>query len=68
MVLTCTSIQYPIKITSTLIIWTTNCLILTMDAELMGGNRRTIEGHNSLCLWDFPKENLILMHYMINAW
>ena len=34
----------------------------------MGIQRRTREGYESLCLRAFPKENIILKHYMIIAW
>ena len=34
----------------------------------MGGHRFTREGHESLCLKAFPKENLILAHYVLNTW
>ena len=59
---------YPINITSIVGIWKTDCLIPPVNAELMGRNRRKKEGHYSLCLRDFPKENLILTHYMLSAW
>ena len=39
-----------------------------MDAELMGRHRRTGEGHDSLCIRAFPKENLVLTQYMISTW
>ena len=55
MVLTWPAIQYPINIAFILGIWTTNFVITPMEAELMGGH-------------SFPKENLILTLYMINAW
>ena len=67
MVLTYPTIHYPIKILSILGIWTTNFLISPTDAELMGGHILTREGHESLCLRSFPKNNLILMHYMLSA-
>ena len=66
-VLTWPAIQYPIKVSSILGIWTTNCLIPPTDAELMGGNRCTREGYEPLCLRAFPKENLILAHYMLST-
>ena len=68
MVLTWPTIRYPIKITSILGIWTTDCLIPPTDAKLMGRNRRAREVNNSLCLGAFPKKNLILTHYMLSAW
>ena len=67
MVLTWPAINYPTNIKSILGIWITNYLILTTDMEMMGWNRCTREGHDSLCLRDFPKENLTLTHYMIIA-
>ena len=68
MVLTWPATQYPINIVSILGIWTTNCLIPPTDAEMMGGNRRTREGDDSLCLRAFPKENPILAYYILGAW
>ena len=40
MVLTCPSIQYPVKITSILGIWATKCIIMKMDVEMMDENFR----------------------------
>ena len=68
MILTWIAIQYPIKISSILGIWTTNCLIPPTDAEMIGGHRQTRDEDNSLCLKTFSKENLIFTHYMISAW
>ena len=34
----------------------------------MGRHRCTRQVHNSLCLRAFPKDNLILKHYMFSAW
>ena len=31
-------------------------------------HRITREGHESICIRDSPKENLILMHYMLSVW
>ena len=31
-------------------------------------NRNKREGYDSLCLRAFPKDNLILTHYMLRAW
>ena len=39
-----------------------------MYAELVGGNMRMREVHDSLCLRAFPKDNIILTHYMLSAW
>ena len=39
-----------------------------MYAKLMGVHICKIEGYDSLCLRAFPKENLIIMHYMLIAW
>ena len=39
-----------------------------MDVELMGGHRRTREVDDSLCLRAFPRDNIILTHYMLSAW
>ena len=68
MVLTYPAIQYPIKVESILGIWKINCLIPPTDAELMARHGRTSEGHESICIRAFPKENLILTHYMFSAW
>ena len=35
---------------------------------MMVRHRRTMEGHEYLCIRYFPKENIILTHYMIRAW
>ena len=63
-----TTIHYPIKNTSILGICTTNYLIPPIYTELMGGHIHMRKGDNYLCLRDFPKDNLILKHYMISAW
>ena len=34
----------------------------------MSGHRRMREGHEFLYLRDYPKENIVLSHYMISAW
>ena len=34
----------------------------------MGRHRHTREGHESLCIRAFPKENIILTPYIIIAW
>ena len=68
MVLTWPAIQYPINITSILGIWKTNFLITPTDTELMGVQRRTRGGNGSLCLSFFPKDNLIIAHYIISTW
>ena len=34
----------------------------------MGGYRRTREGDESLCIREFPRNNLILTHYMLITW
>ena len=68
MVLTWTTIQYPINITYILKFFTIKCLIPPTDAELMGRHRPTREKHTSLLIGDFPKENIILVHYMLSAW
>ena len=68
MVLIWTSIKYPINISSILGIWTINCLIPPMDAELMDGHIRTRDVYDLLYLMDFHKENLTLTHYMLGAW
>ena len=34
----------------------------------MGRHRRTREENESLCIRTFPKENIILKHYMIRTW
>ena len=39
-----------------------------MDTELMVRHRRTRERHESICIRAFPKENLILTHYMLSTW
>ena len=68
MLLTWPATQYPIKVAYILGIWKINCLIPPTDTENMGRHRRTREGHDSLCIRAFPKENLILTHDMIIAW
>ena len=68
MILTWTTIQNSINISSILGIWTTNFLIPPTEAELMGGHIRMREGHEYLCLSAFPKENNTLTHYTISAW
>ena len=68
MVLTLPAIQYPIKVASILGIWTIKCLIPLTDVELMGRHRRMREGHDYPFIRSFPKENLILTHYMLSAW
>ena len=55
MVLTWPTIQYLIKIASILGIWTTNCLILPTDVELMGGHRLMREGDDYLFHRAYPK-------------
>ena len=50
MVLTWPATYYPIKIKSIIGIWNINRLIPPTDAEIMGGNRRTREGYEYLCL------------------
>ena len=56
MVLTWTSIQNPINITPILGICKTNCTILLMDTELMGGLQHTREGDDPQNLKVFPKK------------
>ena len=68
MVLTWTTTQYPIKISSILRILNTKFLIPPTDAELMDRNRRTREGYAYICLRDFPKENLAPTHFMLSTW
>ena len=46
--LTWPTIQYPIKVAFILGIWTINCLIPPIDAELVGRHRRIREGHDYL--------------------
>ena len=68
MVRTCPTTQYPINISSILGIWETKFPIPQIDTELMVGCRFTMKGDESLCLRAFPKENLILAHYILSAW
>ena len=68
MALTYPAIQYSIMIVYIPGIWTKNCLIPLTDTGLVGGYRRTMERHDSLCLMAFPKDNLTLMQYMLSAW
>ena len=60
--------QYPIKISSITGIWTTNCMIPPIDAELMGGCRHMRERYDYLRLMPLPKKNFILTHYMFRVW
>ena len=68
MVLTWNAIQYLIKIALILVIWERNCLISPTEEDLMGGIRLTREGYGHQQLRVFPKQNLILIHYMLSAW
>ena len=68
MVLNRPSIHHPIKVASIIGIWTINYLIPSMEAELMGRQRRTREGNEYLCIRAFPKDSLILKHYMLISW
>ena len=67
MVLTWTAIQYLIKIALILVIWEINCLISPTEEDLVGGIRLTREGYGHQQLRVFPKQNLILIHYMLSA-
>ena len=67
-VLICPAIQYPINIASILGIWTTDFLITQTDAELIGVHRYKRERDDSLCLRVFPKDKIIITHYMLSAW
>ena len=68
MVPTWPTTHYPIKIVSILAIWTTNSLIPPTYVELTGEHRLRREGYYSLFLMAFPKDNLIIAHYMLIAW
>ena len=68
MVLILTTIQYPIKVASIIGLWKTNCLIPPIVVELMDVQRYMREGHDSLCLRDFHKDNIILTHYIPSSW
>ena len=43
-------------------------MIPPTESELMGIHRRKRKGDDSLCLRVFPKDNIILTHYMIRTW
>ena len=69
MVLTCTTIQYPIKVASILLIWTINLLIPPTEAELIVRHGQKREGNDSICIMAFPNNIPILTHYMlISRW
>ena len=68
MFLTWTTIHYPIKVVSILGIWTINWLIPPKEMELMVRYRLKREVYDYLCIRFFPKDNLVLPHYILGAW
>ena len=65
-VLTLSAIQYHSKIACIIRIFTTKCLIPLVDTKLIGVHMREVSYY--LFLRAFPKENLVLMHYILSAW
>ena len=68
MVLYCTVVKYIIIFESVLGIWTLNWLIPSSHVEMTRRWRRTREEYASQCLKEFPKNDIILTHYMLIAW
>ena len=68
MVLTYPLVKYSIKITYILGVYSLNTLKLPTNADLMFGCCHTRLVVVYQCLKYFPKQNLILAHYMIRSW
>ena len=67
MVLTCSFIKYPIKITSILGIYKLNSIIPPMYAEMMGRFLHIRKGNESQCLKYLPKQDFARKHYTLSV-
>ena len=67
-VLTWPAIQYPINISSILVILSTKCLIPLKYAEPVGLRQRTKEVDDTQHFRVLPKQNLIPTQFMLRSW
>ena len=59
---------YPVKNASMVGVWNMNFLITPIDSEPLSKHSHKRERDSPTYLLAFPKENLILTHYMLTAW